>query len=90
MFSLWAKPEDECHYLFECPNFATHRTGLVGTIAGIVRNVDDFAFNICPVTKLDYDGLTSLALFGNSHPNDDNNNVIFDAVQQYIIQTKRF
>jgi hypothetical protein len=83
-------PENESHYLWKCPNFANHRTGLVGTISQNIHRVGRFAFKCPPANKADYDGLTALAFFGSSEINYDENILIFKTVQEYITQTRRF
>ena len=84
------RPEDEVHYFLKCPYFADPRTGLVGTIAGITQRTDMFTAKCPPVTKADYVGLISLILHGDTALSYDENILIFDAVQLYITQTKRF
>ena len=84
------KPEDELHYFFKCPNYANPRLELMGTITAISHRVNVFAFNLPPVTRADYNGLTSLVLFGDSRLNLKDNLLIFDTAQRYIVQTKRF
>ena len=62
----------------------------MGTIAEIAGRIDVLDFNFPAITRADYEELTSLALFGCRELNTEDNIAIFDAVHEYIFQTRRF
>ena len=74
--------ETTTHYLLTCPKYTDIRdemlrlVGEIGARHGI--NLDD-------LTKL-----KSILLKGNNNMTLEENNLIFDAVQQYISKSKRF
>jgi hypothetical protein len=83
------KPEDISHFFWKCPSYANIRVELVGTLNAIVQTCD-LAYNLKPITKTDLDSTTSFVLYGSEQLSDDNNLIIFIAVQKYIFDSERF
>jgi hypothetical protein len=59
----------------------------VGTLNAIVQTCD-LAYNLKPITKTDLDSTTSFVLYGSEQLSDDNNLIIFIAVQKYIFDSR--
>ena len=70
------------HYFLQCPTFGIHRTKLYVAIINILKS--DF---LCKLTEND---LINLLLNGSDSLDFQSNSKIFEAVQVYIEETKRF
>ena len=84
------RPEDEAHFLIKCPNYATQRAVLVGTITPLINKLNIPNLSHSPRVKADYAALSSLLLFRNTNLSLEDNVTLFNAVQSYISGTIRF
>ena len=78
--------EDIYHFFLSCPTFVQHRNELLDIVCHIL------APGVHPtlIVHLAKDILIQYFLQGNSDLNEDINHVIFEAVQSYIMKTRRF
>ena len=67
--------ENSFHFFFQCPEFADHRTNLISGISEMQLSV--------PVSL-------NLLLHGEKCLSFNDNKKIFELVQNYILETKRF
>ena len=83
------RPEDSIHFLLRCPNLAIARNVLIGAISPIVVSKLP-SLDLNPTSKSSYQKLNDLLLHGSDLLNRNENITIFNLVQQFITETKRF
>ena len=78
--------ENTSHYFFSCPLFAAHRPGLLLALTQSIQQID----NMLDIRMLNTSSNLELLLKGSVYLSYDNNVALFNAVQTYILKTRRF